>query len=371
MICTRDDVTVFLRLRTSHNVDAETMATWFASLSGERLQACLCYMHRGELGRRVMNHIANLPIPPDATAEQAQAMRGLKAEKQRQENSFRELGHGTFDARGFFHRLSEWWDKDDIRKRVVAKYERDVWPGWLIDRGIKDGLILSDDDHWLALLVLGACRGLGRTLDVQHKEFLVLVQSKGWWDDFLRPDAPDAWMKVLRCWQDRAVEDMTYAQWMSLFPTIYQFSRFLPQYRNLLLSVGKGTQKPYDKLDDLLAPRANPHFDFAGQQFDAPPAWIKMGLYWVLRELVRMNVITRRDYLLSDCWVPSGEVISFLSRTGFRAEGPHNSDKAREIFEFLRNKMRTESPHLHYSFDIPLLYVARNPGLQQQLGMDT
>ena len=84
-------------------------------------------------------------------------------------------------------------------------------------------------------LVLGACRSLGRAQDDQHRGFLELVHEEGWWEvSASRPDAPhaasstlrrclpcapsqrpparpaDAWMGVLRDWQDDALAKLTY-----------------------------------------------------------------------------------------------------------------------------------------------------------------
>ena len=69
------------------------------------------------------------------------------------------------DSVTFFQQLLEWWDDDAVRTEVISAHESAAWPDWLRRGGIAEGLRIGSVDHWLALLVLGACRSLGRTQD--------------------------------------------------------------------------------------------------------------------------------------------------------------------------------------------------------------
>ena len=48
-----------------------------------------------------------------------------------------------------------------------------------------------------------------------------------------------------------------------------------------------------------------------------------------------------------------------------------NSDKARMVFDFLASKLNTNTPHLHYAFDIPLRHVDATESLQRDLGSES
>ena len=272
----------------------------------------------------------------------------------------------------FFHKFQRWWDDKAVQTKVIEKYETHAWPEWLREvDGIADGLRRKSWDHWLALLVLGSCRRLGRTYDPQHRGFLELAYREGWWKVFMNPSSENEWMKVLREWQDKAVSELKYVNWMSLFPTIYQCSRYLCTYRRLLL--GAGHRKRLDNIEVLLAPRADSDLTGAGVRFDAPPAPLDMGLHWVLRELVRLKIIEGKC-LLPYCWVPSEGVLNFLERFGYKTRPARssNSEKARSVSDFMKDKMKmnTENWHLNYSFDIPLHHVASDRDLRQNLGGD-
>lgn len=263
----------------------------------------------------------------------------------------------------------QWWNGEAERTMVIDKYEKTVYPKWLRRSGIADGLHRNSEDHWLALLVLGACRSLGRTRDQQHRNFLKLAHSREWWDVFKKPDQPEAWMEVLQNWQDGALDKLAYPQWMSLFPAIYQLSRYWKVYVRMLRSAG---QRPASEhlVTRLFEPLGDETLTGAGTHFEAPPAPLGMGRHWVLRELVRMEVVTG-EHLFQHCWVPSEQVLKLLERFGLvRDEGLDNPDKARAIFDFMARVSGTENPHLHLAFDIPLRHVARSEKLRRRFGLE-
>ena len=262
---------------------------------------------------------------------------------------------------GFFERLVTWWGDDTVRNTVIRDYEKKAWPSWLRAGDVAASLRTNSPDHWLALLVLGASRGIGRTKDEQHRSFLEKARAKGWWDVFRSPNDTDDWMAVLREWQDDALERLTYPQWMSLFPAIYQFSRYLDAYRRLLQSAGRREADQY-RVTSLLAPRVDEAMTGTGSRFDAPPAPLHLGLHWVLRELVRLGVIDG-EHLYADCWVPSRQVVGFLERYGLElADAMAPADKARSVADFMADKMGVRLPHLHRAFDIPVRYLATHDG---------
>ena len=378
----------WLRLRAGRADDRE-IATWYWATDKDLRPAALRYLLYGRLRNPVLRNL----IPPGsrppwlddfdgvrrvlrATSNQPwEAMQLLSAlfpnrfrdpESEPAPDAYR---RNVADSEAFFNRLSEWWDNTQVRREVIATHESRTWPDWLRrGGGISDQLQAGSENHWLALLVLGAYQQLGRTQDPQHRGFLELVHDRGWWDIFMDPDNPAEWMRMLREWQDDAIEKLTYAQWMSLFPTIYQLSRYREVYVRLLKSAGHREARTYG-IRYLLAPRRD--LTGAGTQFDAPPAPLNMGLHWVLRELMRLGVI-EGEHLYPDCWMPSKRVLALLERVGFIRpdDGTSNPDKARAVFDFMASQLGTPTPNLHLAFDIPLRFVDSNPVLGRQLGLE-
>lgn len=378
-----EDWRVFRWLRVQHRADAAMMAKWCADLPKDLHPAAIRYLLHGELGSGVLQHLVPIEGRPRWLREYDDVCRLLEAECEkswRRQSLLGALFPDRFRAPELhpdpppesdtFPQLLEWWDDDAVRNEVISAYERAAWPDWLRRDGIAEGLRRTDSmDHWLALLVLGACRSLGRTRDDQHRSFLEFIHGKGWWDVFQAPDEPGAWMEVLRDWQDGASANLAYPQWMSLFPAIYQLSRYRDVYVRLLRSAGRRPESMY-QIARLLAPRVDLALTGAGTHFDAPPAPLGMGLHWVLRELVRLEVV-RGEHLFPDCWVPSEQVLNVLRPFGLACdEGLDNPQKARAIFHFLEPVSGTATPNLHRAFDIPLRHVASNEDLRRRFGLE-
>ena len=379
-----EDWRVFRWLRVQHRVDAEMMAEWCVDLPEGLHSAAIHYLLYGELGFSVLQRLEQIEGRPRWVREYDDVRRLVEdqcEESWRRQSLLGALFPDRFrapepppdpirpDSDTFFQRLSDWWGDATVRSEVIAEYERHAWPEWLRGDGIAGGLQHDSDDHWLALLVLGACRSLGRTRDDQHRGFLELAHREGWWEVFKTPDDAGAWMEVLRDWQDNASDKLPYLRWMSLFPMIYQFSRYREKYARLLKSAGQRPESMY-QVAHLLAPRIDEALTGAGTHFNAPPAPLNMGLHWAIRELVRLKVV-EGEHLFPDCWVPSEQVLRLLDEVGLVRPDDNvaTSRKARAIFDFLSSGLETRSPNLHLAFDVPLRHVARNESLRRRLGL--
>ncbi len=379
-----EDWIVFRRLRGQHRIGANEIANWYQNVTETLQPAALRYLVYGELQGRVLSRLISLETRPSWLRDYdnvRQMLEGICEEPWRCQRLLgalfpdqfapepsRQLVQSYSDT--FFNRLSEWWDDAAVRSEVTTDYERQVWPDWLRrDHDIADRLQSGSKDHWLALLVLGACRSFGRTRASQHRTFLERAHKQGWWDIFQAPKEVGAWMEMLRDWQDGAMAKLEDPQWMSLFPAIYQLSRYRDVYVRLLKSAGQRPNNGYD-INRLFAPRVDEALTGAGTHFDAPPAPLDMGRHWVLRELVRLKVV-EGERLYRDCWVPSEQVIRFLCDLGFDRPDDRicNKEKAHAIFGFLASELETATPNLHLAFDIPIRHVAEDSDLRLQFGL--
>lgn len=380
-----EDWRVFRWLRVPHRVGAERMAEWCADLPKDLYPAAIHYLLHGDLGSSVLQRLVPIEGRPRWLREYddvCQLVEDQCEESWRRQSLLGALFPDQFrapeplpdpiqpESDTFFQQLLEWWEDDAVRSEVISAYERATWPDWLRRDGIAEGLRMDSVDHWLALLVLGTCRSLGRAQNHQHRSFLELAHREGWWEVFKAPGEPGAWMGVLRAWQDDALAKLTYPRWMSLFPAIYQLSRYQDVYVRLLKSAGRRPDDLY-QVTRLLTPRTDEALTGAGTHFDAPPAPLNMGLYWVLRELVRLEVV-QGEHLYPDCWVPSEQVLVFLRPLGLEQPdgGLPNSQKAHTIANFLADELGTETPSLHLAFDIPLWHIAENEELRRELGLE-
>ncbi|MBA2883174.1 hypothetical protein HNR65_003535 [Desulfosalsimonas propionicica] len=389
IVC-REDLEIFLRLRARHEIDAAVMASWYTNLTGDHRHEALKYLLDGRLQKEILEKLIPHHSRPVWLSEYEQVRSMLAALNREDHWQSRQLLAALFPTRfqeipeeipegrtlpeanrlTFFERFRLWWNDPHNRDRVIDAYETKAWPDWLRHHGISYGLQNDSKDHWLALFVLGACRSLGLTQRSHHRNFAEFIKREGWWEIFKNPDETTAWMDLLRIWQDRSQEKLEYLRWMSLFPAIYQLSRHLETYKRLIRSAERRPAELY-RVSCLLAPRVDEALTGAGQQFDAPPAPLNFGLHWILRELVRMNIL-EGNHLLPDCWVPSDQIVRFLCPLGLETidSGVPNRDKAKAIYDFLKSELDTATPNLHKAFDIPFCYIAENHQLQQELGLE-
>ena len=390
-----EDVVMFRRLRGRHEVGADQICSWYQYLfDDERRRDGLRYLLDGKLQQEVLQKLIYQQNRPnwlrnyDKIHSLLNELNSSTTEVNRLlialfPSNFHQISEENESERtppppapnGFFENLVDWWNDEQKRKEVIDRYEESAWPSWLRETDIAESLRSGSDDHWLGLLVLGACRSLGWAEDSHHRNFLEKVHSENWWSVFTQPDCVADWMELLKNWQDQAVSNTEYLRWMSLFPSIYQMSRYRKKYRILLLSAGKRPPELYH-FSRLLSPRSDDALTGAGQHFDAPPAPINMGLHWILRELVRYGIIDEA-HIFPDCWVPTKKLLDFLRKIGLDLPDNNlsNQDKARKISDFLSENVPNvpnvpNAPHLHKAFDIPLLHIRDDSDLQNQLGLE-
>jgi len=385
-ISSEKDIKIFRLLRAGHGIGAEALAEWYHHLSADKYRFGLDYLLRGKLAKEVLKRLRGNDRPSWLRSHDQvlELLADTNAEDWEKRQLLTVLFPGNYQQitpepspiqvnKNFLKRMQEWWDNENTRQEVIDEYEKHAWPGWLRNEGIKHGLENDSKDHWMALLILGACRSIGRTQRTHHRNFLKFLHEYGWWETFVTPASVEdwtKWMEALKEWQDGSSGTIERLRWMSLFPSIFMINRHLKKYRSLLTS---SSRRPEDlfNLPFLLAPRVDPSLTGAGINFDAPPAPVNFGLHWILRELYRMEII-KGDHIAPYCWVPSSRLIEFLRRRigMFVDDNSDHQVKAENIHDFIKSKMNGDNMTFHRTFDIPFLYIIRNPELQSRFGLE-
>ncbi|MCY3840761.1 MAG: hypothetical protein OXH09_19285, partial [Gammaproteobacteria bacterium] len=141
-----EDQRVFQWLRVQHRVDAAMMAEWCRELSEDRHAAAIQYLLHGELGSGVLQRLVPTVHRPRWLRQYDVVRRML--EDQCEESWRRQSLLGALfpehlptpdpqpdqsqrESDAFFEQLLKWWGDDGVRDKVIATYERNVWPDWL------------------------------------------------------------------------------------------------------------------------------------------------------------------------------------------------------------------------------------------------
>ena len=211
------------------------------------------------------------------------------------------------DVRAVLNAIQDWWR--DRRPDAERNYERRTYPN---DR--PPDLLVEYSDlqrnrgvraNWLTLFILGCLHTIGRTTPEQHKAFLQSCRDRGWFDVFADPDSSaEQWIRILDDYCDE-IETESYRPWMLQFVSIFTLSRHLPDYVFAFLDINRHSRVL--PLDLITRPRTNPLYQGGGP--DAPPAgrMLGIGACFVIRELVRLNVL-KTNLAHPHCFVPHERV---------------------------------------------------------------
>ena len=257
----------------------------------------------------------------------------------------------------FLQSLSKWWQRN--YKTQLDKYNKRLYP---IEIGkLKDRLKQRDDrEAWLILFFIGVTHTIGRISYEQSRNFVKVGMDRGWWDIFSEPEPkenPEQWISILDQYIDHLDNDSTWYSWMEKYPHIYQISKYLEVYQDLFLRANKWSQKwgSQFSVQKLVSPRSNEQLSGGG--WDAPPLSIRMGANFVLRELIRLELIEPTRELIPYCFVPRQNIKKILTNLGCQnldLEQSQNFDEdSKSIYEFLKEN-GVEDFTFNNSFDIAI-----------------
>ena len=279
------------------------------------------------------------------------------------------------DSNTFFNRLIGMVGRcRRYADEVIAAYERKAWPEWLrknggILVGLREEIGTITGSHCL-FWVLAEALVAHRTLNTADSSNWPTCGKGGG----MSSKTPR--IRVPGCEMLKDLAGRRVVQASPIRRGCHCFRRFisLVDIGRSMFGCSRRSKNVRRKCTTSLAclmPRVDEALTGAGVQFDAPPAPLHMGLHWVLRELVRLEVVDGQ-HLYADCWVPSQQVLRFLRNFGLDDpdDGMPNREKARAIFDFLESELETAMPHLHRAFDIPIRHVASDPDLGRQLGLE-
>jgi hypothetical protein len=268
--------------------------------------------------------------------------------------------------------VHEWWSsvrsekQSDFNGRsFLEEYEHRTYPSWFRP----DGKLAEADDRegWMTLLLLGLFHTQGRATTQQHKGFLEQLRKDGWFDLFTESE-PDQlrWMKSVDRYLDDQVGDALYLHWMRQFVGIYQLNRHLVDYAEQFLSIQR-IGKAFS-LDEVTNSRTSPLQQGGGR--DTPPLAKQLGLgaCFIVRELVRKNVIQTR-HAHEHCFVPTRRIRSLFSKLGCEdlEQEVNRWEASRTICKFLCTHMTEDSRDFCNDFDLPFQFIADSVDLQEQL----
>ena len=255
--------------------------------------------------------------------------------------------------------IRDWWKENSTEQ--LKKFDREFWPA-NVPRQFD-----SSSDHrasWMTLFAIGLMQRHGRVRQQQNRGFIDAMHSKGWWNTFsaISPrEHGNAWLNVLNEYGEHQIEDEPYSLWMDNFPRLYRVARWFDGYTHAFQSLDN---RDRSQTTSLLSLSADPVMSGSGIHAPAMRRSLKLGQHVVIRELLRGRVL-QSETAKAMAFKPSDAVKQMLSDIGF-SELAGESTTSEQIYDVLRSCLGDDAT-FDGAYDIPLLILAQDQGLQQQV----
>ena len=257
--------------------------------------------------------------------------------------------------------LSKWWGRTQLDQ--ASEHRRRLYPqdppNLNLKRDPDTGRI--DRPSWFMLLALGSFQGMGHAREHQHRGFVLHCQQQRWWQVFTDTDPiehPEKWMNIIEEYAEAQHDDEEWMQWLGQFPKLYRLRRWLDDYADLFLSIDR-TREPFE-MDEVLTPRSNRIHQGGG--IDAPPLnrTLKIGVHFVVRELLHHGVIENR-FAMPHAYAPISSVKVFFK--AFRA----CVSSSKDIHSILIEHLGEDGATFNGDYDIPLRIISSDVSLRDSL----
>lgn len=363
------EIDFFLICRQQRQVTSPaTIAQWIEKVPSDKQKGAIKYLLEGEHCQDVARVLEQRASPQSWVKQDQQANKALDHHRRGRELRSEVNQGSTSSHQGpissqpnqppdkILEQIWQWWNSNHQNK--LRKYNQTLYGSKF--QSFKEKLMLDepyDREAWLTLIFLGATHRMGRVGYQQHRDFIRFCTDKNWWKTFAKPGStPQEWMGVLDKYIDPQVQEMRWFYWMEKFSSIYQISKYLEEYRQSFLSIEKEPRE-FD-LKDIITPRAR--FSLSGGGIDAPPQRLGIGVNFIVRELVRLEIIQlnndNQEFIIPHCFLPKAKVRQVFTRLGCHDLEASDHQNSKKIFKFIKKHLKhPNNPDITFkkSFDIP------------------
>ena len=370
----------FDKARERLAADSTVLAGWARDASDDRLAAVFQYIAHGDLGEELAVKLGRDWLDTKRnTAEYGELSEqdGSEVERKfykgqlwRQFWPMQPPGadytpHSTppeYDrVQAFLREVETWWSDVNVRGPLINHYLRHQYPSNCNLR-LREG----DRRSWMTLLIRAMGYTVGRAQDWQTAGFINYCDTTGWLDSFSMMRVPPfdewnrRWIGILDDSANQGLDYVEYHHWIKLLPFVYRVSTHLDDYvQNFCgLDYGNGTAL---NVYTILNPALDPELE-GGLIAPSLSQTVGLGIFFILRELVRTNTI-RGDRILSHCFVPSLPIRRAFGNLGcdidLGAGRVARLEWSQQIMDFIRSH-GVGDVTFSRAFDIPFI-VLSNP----------
>jgi hypothetical protein len=360
----------FLACRGQLIAPLAEMARWALAADTEsRRIAVLTYLREGEQQYRLQSELHRMGIAGTWLAHiQPEELRVAGYDDREQTATLVTLGVIPADLavpppppraspNYVFAQIADWWRTHALNR--TRRYNHRVYPDGRLPQLSADGpgSDVASRVEWLKLFVTGIVQTIGRVTDDQNRTFVRLCETERWLATLTDSvHGPRQWLAAVEGYIDRHHADgIRYFFWLRHFIDIATVGRHLDAYADSFLAIDRFDGRPSPR--HWLTTRTSPQFQFGGPDAPTLVPILGIGSCFVLRELVRIRLVTRED-VYPYCYAPVRQLRQFLERLGWQDDEDRTvHDRSHSIYDFLAEH-HSNDPTFGNAFDIPLLMYA-------------
>jgi hypothetical protein len=365
----------FLACRDQLVAPLDEMARWALAADTEsRRSAVLRYLREGEQQYRLQSELHRIGIAGTWLADiQREHLQEAGYDDREQTATLVTLGVIPADLTApppqeppraqaaspshIFAQIAEWWRSHASNR--IRQYNHRVYPDGRLPQLSADGpgSDVASRIEWLKLFVTGIVQTVGRVTDDQNRTFIRLCETERWLATLADPvHGPHQWLTAVERYIDRHHADgIRYFYWLRHFIGVATVGRHLNAYADSFLAIDRFDGRPSPR--HWLTTHTSPQFQFGGPDAPTLVPILGIGSCFVLRELVRMRLVTRED-VHPFCYGPVRRLRQFLEGLGWQDDEDRTvHDRSRSIYDFVAEH-HPDDPTFGNAFDIPLLMYA-------------
>jgi hypothetical protein len=366
----------FNKARERLTADSTLLASWACNASGDRLAAVFRYIVDGELGEELAVKLGREWLDANRnTREYALLSEQDRSEVERkfhkgqpwpvQPPEFTPTPYRTppeqNSVQAFLLGVEEWWSQANVHEPLIGRYLRHQYPP-NCDLSLRE----RDRRSWMTLFIRAMGYTIGRAQDWQTAGFIKYCDENGWLDSFSMMRIPPfeewnkRWIAILDDSANQGLDYVEYHHWIKLLPFVYRISTHLDEYVENFCGLDRGNGTAID-VYTVLNPALDPELE-GGLLAPSLSQTVGLGIFFILRELVRTNTI-RGDRVLSHCFVPTLPIRRAFGNFGcdidFGAGRVARLEWSQHITDFIRiHGIGDET--FRRTFDIPFIALS-NP----------
>jgi len=253
-------------------------------------------------------------------------------------------------------KIYDWWkNKSNYEKQSLANdYEKSLYPEWFKKEDLKSESNTEIYNRaWFTLFAIAICQQRGWSSDSINNSFLKYLNDNLWFDKMIKHKSDNSeieWMKIIKEYYKLNTTDQKWQEWIKLIPQFFIIRNDMEEWISLMR--GLDNKKEEFELTTTLKPNTDPDLKGSGIDLPALNRTLRIGLPFIIRELLRFNIIKSNRNLICHAFMPKERTAKIVMGENYDDNLTYTS---RDIFKEINDKLNMKEYTFDGYYDIPML----------------